>query len=68
MTISNSSLKACFEDVNIALERDCDVLNLVLLTDNPLYTGNPQTGTSTNSEDSDEMPLHMAFHQGLHCL
>ena len=34
----------------------------------PSYTGNPQMGTSTNSEDPDEMPHHVAFHQGLHYL
>ena len=33
-----------------------------------LYTGNPLTGTFTNSEDLDEMPHNAAFHQGLHCL
>ena len=27
-----------------------------------------QTGTLASSEDSDEMPLDVAFHQGLHCL
>ena len=35
---------------------------------NPLNTGNPITGTFTNSEDPDEMPHNAAFHQGLHCL
>ena len=25
-------------------------------------------GTFTNSEDPDEMPHNVAFHQGLHCL
>ena len=35
---------------------------------NPLYMGNPKTGTFTNSEDPDEMPHNAAFHQGLHCL
>ena len=25
-------------------------------------------GTFTNSEDPDEMPHDVAFHQGLHCL
>ena len=25
-------------------------------------------GTLTNSEDPDEMPHDVAFHQGLHCL
>ena len=37
---------------------------------NPLYTGNPKTGTFTNSEDHYEMPHtgNAAFHQGLHCL
>ena len=34
----------------------------------PLYTGNPYTGTLANSEDTDEMQLNAAFHQGLHCL
>ena len=33
-------------------------LYLVLLTMNPLYMGNPQIGTFTNSENSDEMPHH----------
>ena len=35
---------------------------------NPLYTGNPSTGTLANSEDPDEMQHNAAFHQGLHCL
>ena len=35
---------------------------------NPLYTGNPETGTLANSEDPDEMQHYAAFHQGLHCL
>ena len=35
---------------------------------NPLYIGNPRTGSLANSEDSDEMPHNAAFHQGLHCL
>ena len=28
----------------------------------------PTTGTLVNREDPDEMPLHVPFHQGLHCL
>ena len=32
---------------------------------NPLYTGNSSTGTLANSEDPDEMPHDVAFHQGL---
>ena len=35
---------------------------------NRLYTGNLQTGTLANSEDSDEMQDNAAFHHGLHCL
>ena len=35
---------------------------------NPLYAGNPQTGTFTNNEDPAEMPHYAAFHKGLHCL
>ena len=35
---------------------------------NPLYTGDPQSGTFTNSEDPDEMPQTATFHQGLPCL
>ena len=31
-------------------------------------TGNPRTGTFTNSEDPDEMPHNAAFHLGQHCL
>ena len=30
---------------------------------NPLYTGNPYTGTLANSEDPDEMQHNAAFHQ-----
>ena len=33
---------------------------------NPLYTSNPKMRTLANSEDSDEMPHDVAFHQGLH--
>ena len=35
---------------------------------NPLYTGNPKTGTLASSADLDEMQHSAAFHQGLHCL
>ena len=28
----------------------------------------PQNGYLANSEDPDEMPHHVAFHQGLHCV
>ena len=35
---------------------------------NPLYNGNPLSGTLVNSEDPDEMQHNAAFHQGLHCL
>ena len=35
---------------------------------NPLYSGNPLTGTFANSENPDEMQHDAAFHQGLHCL
>ena len=34
---------------------------------NPLYSGNPLTGTFINSKDPDEMPHDAAVHQGLHC-
>ena len=30
---------------------------------NPLYTGKPLRGTLENSEDPDEMPQNVAFHQ-----
>ena len=32
------------------------------------HTGKPQNRSFTNSEDPDEMPQIVAFHQGLHCL
>ena len=35
---------------------------------NPLWTRNPQMGTSANSEDPDEMQHYAAFHQRLHFL
>ena len=35
---------------------------------NPLWARNPSMDTLTNSEDPDEMPHNVAFHQGLHCL
>ena len=34
----------------------------------PLLTGNLEMGTLANSEDPDEMPQNVAFHQGLHGL
>ena len=34
---------------------------------NPLYTGNPETGSLANSEDPDEMQHKAAFYQGLSC-
>ena len=34
----------------------------------PFHSGYLQTGTLANSEDSDEMPHNVAFHQCLHCL
>ena len=36
------------------------------ISGNPLYPGNPSTGTFTNSEGPDEMQHNAAFHQGLH--
>ena len=39
-----------------------------IATFDPLYTGNPRTGTLANIEDSDEMQHNAAFHQGLRCL
>ena len=38
-------------------------INEALLRVNPLYTGNPYTGTFVNSEDQNEMPQNVAFHQ-----
>ena len=35
---------------------------------NLLYTGNPKTGTLTNSEDPDEILHNVAFHQVLYYL
>ena len=35
---------------------------------NPFYSGYLHTDTLANSEDPDEMPHNVAFHQGLHCL
>ena len=35
---------------------------------NPLNTSDSKMCTLANSEDPDEMPLNVAFHQGLHCL
>ena len=35
---------------------------------NPFWTGNPLTGTLSNSEDPDEMLHNAAFHLGLHYL
>ena len=32
------------------------------------YSSDSLMCTLANSEDPDEMPLHVAFHQGLHCL
>ena len=42
----------------------------VLSSFNPSYTGNPSTGTLTNSADPHKMQYlkDAAFHQGLHCL
>ena len=34
---------------------------------NPLYTGNPYTGTLANSEHPDKMQHYAAFHQGPPC-
>ena len=35
---------------------------------NPFHSKYLQTGNLANSEDPDEMPPNVAFHQGLHCL
>ena len=35
---------------------------------NPLFSGNPQIDTFTNSEDPDELLHNVAFYQGLHYL
>ena len=32
------------------------------------FTGNLFADFAANTEDTDEMPHHAAFHQGLHCL
>ena len=32
------------------------------------HSGCLSTGTLANSEDPDEMPHNVAFHQGLHCM
>ena len=42
--------------------------NLPALLFNPLYTGNPSTGSLAKGEDPDEMQHNAAFHQGQHCL
>ena len=39
----------------------------ILLTGS-LYTDDSLTRTFVNSEDPDEMPHNVKFHQGLHCL
>ena len=46
---------------------DCMYQNLVAdpYVFNPFM---PDTGTLVNSENPDEMPQNVAFHQGLHCL
>ena len=41
---------------------------LMFFSLNPLYMGNPYTSTFKNSEDPDEMPHNVTFHQGLHCI
>ena len=41
---------------------------LQIFRSNPLYTGNPKTGTLAYSVDPEEMQHNAAFHQGLHCL
>ena len=38
------------------------------LSFNPLWTGSPEAGALANSDDPDEMPHNVSFHQGLHCL
>ena len=35
---------------------------------NSLYSGDSLISTLANSNDPDEMPHTVAFHQGLHCL
>ena len=35
---------------------------------NPLYLGNPSTGTFAKGEDQDEIQQNAAFYHGLHCL
>ena len=54
-----------FNESGAVQSTQVNVFNYVV---NSLYTGNPQTGTFTNSEVPDEMPHNAAFHQGLHCL
>ena len=46
----------------------CFFRNINIAWLNPLYTGNFSKGTLANSEDPDEMPQKVAFHQGLQCL
>ena len=47
---------------HLAISFDLTLIQVI----NPVYSRYLQTGTLTNSEDSDEMPHNAAFHQGLY--
>ena len=49
--------------VSMSYSCNCKVSYLTFL-----YAGNRKTYTLANSEDRDEMPHYVVFHQGLHCL
>ena len=44
----------------MVMQANARLSNIVLT----LHTGNPIMDTFTNSEDADEMPHNVAFHQG----
>ena len=50
------------------LNYSCAFTSYIILLINPLYTGKTETGTFTNSEDTDKILRNVAFHQDLQCL
>ena len=54
-------MTAIYENLDKFSNISFDIFNL-------LKTRNPNVGTFANSEDPDEMPHDVAFHQGLHFL
>ena len=66
---TNANAGVNYQDVHVRAIGSIGICNSkAVFIVNHLRTGNLRTGTIANSEDPDEMPHRVAFHQSLHCL